>query len=180
MGQNRISISGGFCVTLALLLLFVPLRWLTAAAVAAVWHELCHYFAICLMCRMPVNMRLYSFAAYLQLPQMGRGREAVCALAGPIGGLCLLFFARWMPRVAICAAFQSLYNLLPIFPLDGGRAIRCVLQLLFSPPVSEKISSVIGSFCKIAIWFLALYGSFCLRLGVFPLLMALLFCIRIK
>ena len=52
----------------------------------------------------------------------------VIALAGPFGGLVLLLTARWLPRLAICGLMQSVFNLLPISPLDGSRAVSAMLQ----------------------------------------------------
>ena len=61
---------------------------------------------------------------------MSPGRELICILAGPAASLLLLCLARIFPRVAICGLIQGCYNLLPIAPLDGGRALHCLLSLL--------------------------------------------------
>lgn len=180
MGNERIKLSGGFCIMLALMLLLVPIKWLAAAMIAAVFHELCHYLAIRACCGACVGVKLYAIAAYLPLPRMSRGREVVCALAGPIGGLCLLSLARWMPRIALCAAMQSAYNLLPIYPLDGGRALQSGLLLFFPPPISVGICRYFEILSKMLVILLAVYGCFVLKLGIFPLLMALLLLIRVK
>ena len=41
-----IKLSPLFCISLAIMLLTLPLRWLFAAVIAAVYHELCHIAAI--------------------------------------------------------------------------------------------------------------------------------------
>ena len=58
----------------------------------------------------------------------GFRRELLAVLAGPAGSLLLLSLYRVLPRVAVCAAVQGFYNLLPIEPLDGGRALRLCLE----------------------------------------------------
>lgn len=180
MAAKRIRVSGGFCVILALMLLLVPLPWLVAGIFAAVFHELCHYLAIRILSGGGGGVKLYSFAAHLPIPEMSRGREALCALAGPLGSLCLLSFAHIIPRVAICATMQLAYNLLPIYPLDGGRALQCGLLLVLPPPLCARICAGIAFVCKSFLLALGLYGCFWLKLGIFPLLMALLLLIRIK
>lgn len=178
--SRGVGISGGFCIALALMLLLLPLPWICAALAAAFFHELCHYLAIRACGHETQSLRLYSFGALMPLPEMSRGRELLCALAGPIGGLCLLPLARWIPRTAICAALQSVYNLLPIYPLDGGRAMRCILSIGFPPPRAAKIGRWVERICKAGICAVALYGTMILHLGTGPLLLAGLLLIRTK
>ena len=180
MVNESVKVSGGFCLTMALVLLVVPFEWLLAAILAACFHELCHYSAIRMLCGKCSCLKLYSYAAHMPLPEMSSGREMLCALAGPIGAFSLLLFARWMPKLAICAAMQSLYNLLPIYPLDGGRALRSGMLLFLSPPKAKALCRVLELLCKAGISGLAVYGCFWLKLGIFPLLMAALLFIRVK
>lgn len=178
--ERKLSVSAGFCIGLALALLLLPLPWLLACGIAAVFHELCHYFAIRLCTGRQSSVHIQTFAARMPLPEMSRGKELFCALAGPLGGLSLLLLSKWMPRVAICAAIHSAYNLLPVYPLDGGRALQCGLSLFLPPPVTAKLCHIVEIVCKTGIAILAIYGCFWLRLGVFPLLMAAVLLLRIK
>lgn len=172
MGANFSRLSGGFLLGLALLLMMLPLPWLLSAVAAAAFHELCHDLAIRICCGQGGLLFLSASGARMTLPPMSRGREAICALAGPLGGLFLLLFARWIPRVALCAAFQSCFNLLPVYPLDGGRALQSLLSLVCSPPVCRILCTTLAVLCRILICILAFYGTFLLHLGVFPILMA--------
>ncbi len=179
MGK-RTSISGGFCIFLAAALLLLPLKWVIAAAFAAFFHELCHYLAIYLCTREHTQLHLFSFGARLPLPPMSLGKELLCALAGPLGGLTLLLFAPWTPRTAICAAFQSAYNLLPVYPLDGGRAASCLLSICFPPPLAQKAGALMEKICLTALCALSVYAFVALRLGVMPLILAGILIIRVK
>ena len=180
MVGRSIAVSGGFCILAALMLLLIPLEFIFAAIAAAAWHEFCHYAAIRLLGGKSEGIGFFTSAVHLRLNGIGQGREALCALAGPAGGLLLLCLSHWMPRIALCAAMQSLYNLLPIYPLDGGRALKSGLSLLMPPPQAARMYCAIQRICKISIFVLGFYGCFWLKLGVFPLMMALLLLIRTK
>ncbi len=173
-------ISGGFLLALALMILVLPLNWLLAAVAAAVIHELFHYLAIRACCGKGAELSLYAPGAKMTLPPMSRGREVLCALAGPLGGLTLLLFARWIPRVAMCAAFQSLFNLMPVYPLDGGRALQSLLSILCRPPVCRFLCACVAVICRVSISILAVYATFWLHLGIFPILLAGLLLLRGK
>lgn len=180
MGVKFSRISGGFLLAISLMLLMLPLPWLLSAVAAATFHELCHYLAIRICCGKETELSIYAPGAKMILPPMSQGREAVCALAGPIGGLSLLLFARWIPRIALCAGFQSCFNLLPVYPLDGGRALQSLLSLVCSPPVCQIICSTAAVLCCVGICGLALYGTFWLHLGIFPILLAASLLLRAK
>ncbi len=173
-------ISGGFCVLLACMLLVLPLQWVLAAVFAAIFHELCHYCAIRLCSRQGSAVHLYTFGAKLPLPPMSRKKEMLCALAGPAGSLLLLFLVRWAPRTAICGVFQAMYNLLPVYPLDGGRALQCLLSMLIPPPKAAKCASITEKVCFTGMILLSMYGLLVLRIGVLPLVWAGILILRIK
>lgn len=175
----RFSVSAAACVTLALMILVLPLKWILAALLAAAFHELCHMAAARLCgCRIS-GMTIGGGGAILMAAPMSRGRELFCVLAGPLGGLMLLFFSRWIPRTAVCAGFQSLYNLLPMESLDGGRALRCVSERLL-PEKADIICTAAEGICLMAIAVLAVYAAFFLRLGPMPLLLAAAVWLRAK
>lgn len=159
-----------FCIVLALTLLILPLRWVIAWLCASAFHELCHYAALrlsgCKVFRIQVDLN----GAVMETDILRCSREVLCAMAGPAGGFALLIVARWFPRLAICSCFQALYNLIPIFPLDGGRAVSCVLRKLFSDNKSWAIQNGIENAVLFAVLVLGLYASFVLKLGVIPLL----------
>ena len=124
--RPRLSISGGAFVLTAAGVLLLPLPWLAAALGAGTAHELGHLLALRAMGEPIREIRLGAFGAAIELDSLSPGRELVSAAAGPGAGLALVLLGRWMPRLAFCAAVQSAFNLLPIFPMDGGR-IRSAL-----------------------------------------------------
>lgn len=168
--RNRIpvSISAGAFLLGALLLLMLPLKWLLAALSAAVIHELCHLAAVKLTGGRVLEICIGRGGASIKIGPMDAGRELLCALSGPAGGLALLLFIRWIPRIAICAAVHSVYNLLPIYPLDGGRALRCATAMHLSLETGERICDIAERLCKVGLIGLAFYATFVLRLGFMP------------
>ncbi len=169
-----------FCILLACSLLILPLSWLFAAILAALWHEVCHMAAIRLFSKTCTPLRLFAYGAKMELPPMGRSQELLCALAGPMGGLLLIFFARWIPRTAVCAAFQSLYNLLPVYPLDGGRAISCLLAIFLKPPAALRLIKWIERLCMAALFLFSLYTGVLWKLGVLPIILCVILFLRVK
>lgn len=179
MRNSRIKwiISPYFYYSCAILMLIFPFKWITSWFFAAAVHELCHYAALRL-CKVNVcSVKIGILGAVITTEQITSSAfEMFCALAGPAGGLLLLFFARQLPRVAICALFQSLYNLLPIYPLDGGRAICNLLVLLFNEDQGLRIYCLIKTLIFLVLLTLSIMGIFH-GTGLLPLLftIALLF-----
>ena len=175
-----IYIKPEFCIILALTLLILPVKWIFAWILASAFHELCHYIALklsgCKVLRVQINLN----GVIIETDLLSCTAEILCALAGPLGGLSLLLIAKWLPRVAICGCFQSLYNLIPIFPLDGGRAVACVLKRIFPGTQGEHINAIWDRCILLAFVFGGVYAAVFLKLGVIPLLFAAILVLRNK
>ena len=164
---------------LALAVLVLPLQWFIAIILAAVFHELCHYLAIRCCGGQIVGISADMRGAKLEVVGLSNKQELFCALAGPAGGLLLLLLIRWIPRTAICGVFQSLFNLLPIYPLDGGRALRCGMELILSVERADKVCLWVRRISLTLVIGLGVYGTVFLGLGLMPLLLGIIICGKI-
>lgn len=144
MGHSQIRIDPWTYLFGAMLLLTVPLPWLAAAVTAAAFHEVCHLGAIALLGGTVTEIQIGPRGAQIGTRLPGKVQELLCALAGPAGSFLLGCLCRFFPRLAICGWIQGLFNLLPIYPLDGGRVLCCCLELLWpgqGQPLGERIGA---------------------------------------
>ena len=141
--QNILDFSPGIYLYAALLLLVLPIRWIAAFFVAAAVHELGHICSLKLMRIRIEHISVGQSGAIIETGCMHIGQELVCALAGPLAGLAVCMLARSFPLFALCAFIQTIYNLIPVYPMDGGRALRCVLSAFLSWKIVAIIECVI-------------------------------------
>ena len=164
--------SAGFLLTLAGAILFLPLHWILAAVTAAIFHELCHLLALWICNGQVLQIRFGANGAVLHALPLPPVKSLFCTLAGPLGSLFLLLMARWFPRLAFCAAIQSAYNLLPLTGLDGGHALSTILSLFLPHRIAKTVCSGVAVTVMILIATLGLWGTFVLKLGFLPVLVA--------
>ena len=96
---------------------------------AAALHEAGH-LAMLLWLRQPVHSLCLGLqGAVLRTGPLRYRDELLAAAAGPAMNLALLLaFSRTLPRFALVNFCLLAYNLLPFYPLDGGRLLRAVLR----------------------------------------------------
>lgn len=171
--MRKVQIDPACFLWWAVLLIALPLRWIIAGFLAAAFHELCHYLAIRLTGGDVGSLRITTGGAVMEAGAMTPGKELFASLAGPMGGLALLAVARWMPLTALCGLVQSIYNLLPLYPLDGGRALHSLARLLTDESKAERWLGYLNRGVTLALTGMVFYAIAVLRLGLWPLILIL-------
>lgn len=119
-----------------------PVFWGLIAASAI--HELGHILIIYYTGGKVVALKLGIFGAVISTSSLSYLQEIFCTLAGPVFGLTLLIFRPLYPWLAFWALVQNVYNLLPVYPLDGGRILRALFCMFFPLEKAIKLSQTIS------------------------------------
>ena len=168
------------CLLLALLLLTVPFPWLAAAAAAGTFHELCHLGALRLLGIRVRRLELGAGGASMETEPMERCQELLAAAAGPLGSLALLGCLHRFPRLALCGGIQGIFNLLPVWPLDGGRILHCLFTLRYSEEKSRFLLGILEDLTLWALFLGAVTLSFVYFRGIAPVSLALAMVMKAK
>ena len=105
--------------------------------------------------------------------------ELLAAAAGPAMNLALLLaFSRTLPRFALVNFCLLAYNLLPFYPLDGGRLLRAVLRTLLPLRAAVWAERGVCLLCGALLLACAGYLTLCWHAGPWPLLVCLLLGLR--
>lgn len=167
----QVSVKPNTYLYLVLLLLLVPLPWLQGWVMAVAFHELCHYLTVKLCGGRVFRLVIGVSGAVMESSTLPPARGLFCILSGPVGGLLLLFLAKWLPRTALCSFALSVYNLLPLLPLDGGHALQILLR-------NERAFSVTQKVFLLLMTFGALFLTIFMHLGILPILFAAILWIK--
>ena len=122
--MGRVRVDGGAWIVLGIGVLILPLRFLLGVLLAATVHELGHLAAMYFLRVTVEGIVIHPFGARIQAGPMEPGTEILCALAGPLAGALTIFAWKWFPELALAGLVQTIFNLIPIYPLDGGRVAR--------------------------------------------------------
>ena len=112
----------------AFLLLAVPLKFLIGWLGAVICHEMGHITAQYILGGRPGMLCIGPTGAVIEGEDLGFCKNILCVMAGPVIGAFPVLFMRSFPEFAVCAFLLTAYNLIPLYPLDGGRVIYLLGQ----------------------------------------------------
>ena len=128
--KRRLDLTPGFPAFLAAVWYFdsCGIFWPFLAAMTV--HELAHAAVLLLLGGQIESVRLSFAQVELRTGLLSDRTELWSTAAGPgINLLCGWLFRRWMPAFAAVSLLLALFNLLPVWPLDGGRLLRTLLRM---------------------------------------------------
>jgi len=157
---RRIEVSGGFLLTAAALFWLDSGGLLLWAALVCALHEAGHIAAIRAMGGKIRALRLSVVGAELVFTSgnLSSGQEIFAAGSGPAVNLALallcarLFHGAGGEGLMLFTGLNLAlggFQLLPILPLDGGRALLALLEMLWQPAPARRVLEVFSLVCEV-------------------------------
>lgn len=175
-----LEISPAFIGFLCAYYYFDPGRTFFPFLISALLHEAGHLAVLCLFGAKIYRVNLKAPGAAIVTEPLPWHRELLSAAAGPAVSLTLfLLLLHKNPPFAMVNLCLLLFNLLPFWPLDGGRMLRALLSAAFSDRTVFLTEKIIGGI----FFLLLLSGSVWLtcicHAGLWPVLACALLFLRV-
>ena len=170
VGKADVRLSLGVIPLFAVLIVLGEGRTLALSALSLALHELSHIIAARNLGYSLRRFSVYPFGAVMELNPLGAkpGGEWIAALSGPLGSFVIASAARLLgctaPRISQALdpfvhtnAAIAMLNLLPAYPLDGGRIAKTLLTRALSERAARRVALLFTAVCAAA---LAVLGVF--------------------
>lgn len=170
--MRRIDVRPGFAAFVLALAYFDTAGLFFPYFSAAALHEGGHLLALWALHGQLQRITLGFGDVQIRTAPLPPNAEALCALAGPaVNLLCAGLFLRSLPAFAGVSLALGAFNLLPVWPLDGGRLLRLALRQTRTARTWELL---VGLLCCAALLGLGVWAAGRLQTGLWVLLPALL------
>lgn len=170
---RRPECSPGFCAVVLVAAWYDP-EICGAFLLSAAVHELGHLAAMKLLKQPIYGFRWNICGAMIETTPMEEWTAVRCALAGPAAGILFGCGILWVwPLCAIISLGLSAGNLLPIYPMDGGRILRGVLLLWMKEQAAMRILRAVAYGTAALLMVAACWGTVFLQVGIWPIFAAL-------
>ena len=147
--KTEIRVSAGFCLLAGWFALVNGWRLLVTILSAAAVHEFGHWLVLRAFGAKILGFRVSVLGAVLETDnrRLSYGQELAATLAGPAVNLlgAALLVGRGAEVDVGAHLVLGMFNLLPMRPLDGGRALYLVTAWLLGLEAAERISEWTGT-----------------------------------
>ena len=159
MNGRRVTISLALTLAAAFIYYIVSIETAMAIALPVAVHELAHIIALRIFGLKVRNVRAELTGLCIDYCGFAEPMAHIAAsFAGPTGGFIYAYAASLIARETGCAWMElsagislllSIFNLLPVLPLDGGRILLGLLTMLIGARAGERIA------CRVSCFFTA-------------------------
>lgn len=163
-------------------------------------HELGHLFTGLALKLKPENIEIMPYGLSVKLKtnpkdvnkKIGKGnilevKKIIIALAGPIVSLALSIIFLYIDPIFITkqdAVYSNililLFNLIPLYPLDGGRIIKGILHIKYGNKFSKKFVYIMSNMIMIILSFIFSIAVFYFQNIAYFLICILLWIITLE
>ncbi len=155
IGATTFVVGFPFAAAVTLMLLLDKSGTAVSALVCCVLHEFGHLLCLFALSAPPERVTLGAFGMRIDKSsaELSYQYETVTALAGPAINflLALILFAvsktanaPWLLTSAALNLCTGLFNIIPVEPLDGGRALKNALLIKYDEQRTEKIINILS------------------------------------
>lgn len=177
---DYIEISPAFVAILCAYYYFDPACTFWPFVSALLFHEAGHLLLLWLLGARVHKLRLTVSGAVIVTEPLSYGQEIAVAAAGPACNLLLfLLNAKTHPVAAFVNLCLLAYNLLPFYPMDGGRILRALLHMLLPERAALWTERGIGIGCGVLLLAGVCYLTCVWHAGLWPVLIFALLMVRV-
>ena len=165
MAGLALSVSPGFVLLAAAVYFAGGMGALAAMGAAALAHELGHLTAMFLAGAAIRGIRVTACGPVIDYSGDLTAREEMgIVAAGPLAGLffavlCFITDIPFLLYTGAIALLATLFNLLPVLPMDGGRLALYLLETVMRRETAEAVLRLTGTLCALG----ALVTGLCIR-----------------
>jgi Zn-dependent protease len=146
-----------------------------------VLHEFCHILMARRFWIETPDVILLPIGGVARMPRMPEKpmQELAVAIAGPMVNVVIAFLlfivlgtiqpdslahiddphASLFARLAVVNVFLVLFNMIPAFPMDGGRVLHAILAMKLGNAKATQLAASLGQVLAFALGFLGLFGN---------------------
>jgi Zn-dependent protease/CBS domain-containing protein len=138
---------------------WTSLAFMVLLFACVVAHEFGHVFAARAYGIATPDVTLLPIGGVARLERISEEprEEFVIAIAGPLVNVVIALVL--VDRLAMVNVFLVLFNLIPAFPMDGGRVLRALLATRMGYTRATEVAAVIGQGFAFALGFIGLFSN---------------------